>query len=212
MNEGKCIVFGLSAFNSFFTPGTVRTLIRWGADHFDRVEVLLPGYEASFAAIAAGSPPLAAVRKVKHAVKNLRSPARNALEQAGLAPATHTWTKKAGHPRYRDLSQQVAAAYESSERVRQWCDRTTSEHLRQVLDTTPTPGQVALNRCYVLAELPYLMDAAGVVDAPSAVFAYPHSWPLQEALLNGEIPELMPADRHGFVKVSISPRIEEKVP
>src|SRR5438105_1103608 len=47
---GECILVGLSPYNSFFRPAAVETLVGWAAARFDRVEVLLPGFEAAYAA------------------------------------------------------------------------------------------------------------------------------------------------------------------
>lgn len=203
LEKRHCAVLGLSPFNSFFTPRTIRLLVAWADDWFDQVEILLPGYEAAYGQIAAGMAPRAAVRHTLHAVRTLRGAAKTALARVGREPRVHTWTAKAAHPHYQALHRAGIDAFHRDPLFRDLCEQNARAYLRTVTDRVPDADTVARNVDYILAEVPYLLDVAGIVDAESAVFCYPKPWPLQLALFDGHVPTLVPADRHGYAQVTL---------
>ncbi|MGX1887769.1 tRNA-dependent cyclodipeptide synthase [Streptomyces sp. NPDC055287] len=203
LEQRRCAVLGLSPFNSFFTPQAIRSLVAWADARFDRVEVMLPGFEAAFGPIAAGMEPRAAVRHTLHSVRTLRGAAKTAFARVGRKPRVHTWTSKAADPHYRALYRAGADAFHRSAVFRDLCEQTVRAYLRTATGRAPSADAMARNLDYVLAEVPYLLDAAGIVGADSAVFCYPRPWPLQFALFDGRVPQLIPAHRHGFVQVTL---------
>jgi tRNA-dependent cyclodipeptide synthase len=205
---GECILVGLSPYNSFFRPAAVETLVTWAAARFDRLEVLLPGYEAAYAAIAAGRAPRDAVRSARRAVQQLRTPARRALAAAGRPypdALVHTWTRLVTRPRYRELRAVAEHAYRTSPELRALCDETSREGLVSALGREPTPDEVARNLGYVLAEVPFFVDVPGIIGAQTAVFVYNRPSPLVEALFAGVVPELTPARGHASAVVRLTP-------
>jgi tRNA-dependent cyclodipeptide synthase len=205
---GECILVGLSPYNSFYRPAAVEALVTWAAARFDRVEVLLPGYEAAYAAIAAGRAPRDAVRSALRAVQQLRVPARRALTAAGRADPdalVHTWTRLVTRPRYRELRAAAEHAYRTSPELRALCDETSRDGLVSALGREPTADEVAGNLGYVLAEVPFFVDVPGILGVQTAVFVYNRPSSLVEALFAGVVPELTPARGHASAVVHLVP-------
>lgn len=214
LDEKESVLFGLSPFNSFYSTATIETLIAWAARRFAKVEAVLPGYEIAFGPIAAGRAPLDAVRRSLRAVRKMRAVTRRALAAASTETEgrVYTWTQLAGHRRYRELRTMVEQTFHTDRTLRLLCEQTSRDYLRGALGHEPSSRQVELNLCYVLAEIPFILDVPGIIGTRSALLLYNKSWPIQEALCSGAVPALRPEPGHGFATVElVESRLEQVI-
>src|SRR5262249_32830323 len=124
------VLVGLSPQNGRYKPEYIRRLISWLHPRFRSIDVVIPGFEAAYALVAAGYPPARAVHRARRAYRQLHNPAVNALAARGVPAAggpvmsgtgLHaTAASRAARPRSR-------IAYLPDPRIRGACREMTAE-------------------------------------------------------------------------------------
>ncbi|MGX1773786.1 tRNA-dependent cyclodipeptide synthase [Nocardia brasiliensis] len=196
IDAGEAIMIGVSPFNSFYRPSTVKTVVEWAIPRFHHVYVLLPGVEAAQRFIVTGMPPRRAVRKVIAAVQDQRSAARTAMINAHYPdPDQHilVWSRMAGNPRYRALRAQIEQAYHCEPAVQTTITEMVTAVLARTPGARPEAAAVAANVPYVLAETPFVVDAPGILGHRTTVFTYHQPIPLYDLLATEIVAELTPS-------------------
>ncbi|GAA1988340.1 tRNA-dependent cyclodipeptide synthase [Amycolatopsis minnesotensis] len=216
-DQAEHAVIGLSVWNSYFSPRRVEALIGWAARAFTAIDVVIPSYESAYTLVAAGIPPLQAVRRARRAVVKLRVPARRALASAGPGEQhLHTTTSLCGRRRYRYLLRTARAGYQREPALRAACHAVAEQALRSVPGdvaerTPPTADQLAIAARYALAELPLLADAPGIFGKSSSLVLYHRHIPLADPLLSGATDAIGLCPHQGFAiatPATESPRTE----
>ncbi|MGC0423484.1 tRNA-dependent cyclodipeptide synthase [Embleya sp. AB8] len=195
-------LLGLSPFNGYYTPSRVEALVRWAVGRFNRVDCLVPGFEAAHTLSAAGVGPLEAVGRVRRAVNQLRNPALVALSRTGVSVPeehVHTWTQLMSRPEYAALREQARTAYGVDPALRAACRAVARGAVRSISDTEPGEEQIDACVSYPIAELPLIVDSPSIFDVPSSVFVYHRRIELAAALLTAPATGLRSAAQQGYV-------------
>src|SRR5882724_10587094 len=80
---GRHMLFGVSLFNSFFSPARMAELARWALVRFDSVHFLVADKPSTHTLIALGYPAERARAKVEQEARLARNRIRRALADAG---------------------------------------------------------------------------------------------------------------------------------
>ncbi|MFE7454150.1 tRNA-dependent cyclodipeptide synthase [Streptomyces griseus] len=196
------VVLGLSPFNSFYSTQTVTDLCRSAAVSFSDVHVVLPGApESALRYISAGKSPRHAVQRSKRVIHNMRNVARRTLADCGVPDTqsrVHVMTRFVSHPRYQRSRALVETAYRTQPPMREAVHAMTRTALATSTDSEPTPAQIEVNTRYIFAEAPLLLDAAGMLARPSALFVYHRRVPLYDVVAAGEVPGLTVGAGHAL--------------
>ncbi|WP_327234052.1 tRNA-dependent cyclodipeptide synthase [Streptomyces sp. NBC_01317] len=196
------LVLGLSPFNSFYSTQTVTDLCQSAAVSFSDVHVVLPGApESALRYISAGKAPRHAVQRSKRVIHNMRNVARRALADCGMADTdsrVHVMTRFASHPRYQKSRARIETAYRTQTPMREAVHAMTRTALATSLDSEPTWAQIESNTRYIFAEAPLLLDAAGMLARPSALFVYHRRVPLYDVVAAGQVPGLTVGTGHAL--------------
>jgi cyclo(L-tyrosyl-L-tyrosyl) synthase len=211
-------LIGLSPWNGYYRPSRVGELITWACATFDRVDVLLPGFEAAHTLTAAGIEVHDAVHRACRAVKRLRNPARRALERAGIVNPElhlHTWTQLANRPAYSQARARAEQAYLLDPAVRRACRLTARGAVLHAAGTgaaEPTEAQIDEAVGYAIAELPAVVNSPSIFGTETSVFVYHSRMDLVEPLISGESTHLKLAEGQGHAMVTaVSDEREEAV-
>jgi cyclo(L-tyrosyl-L-tyrosyl) synthase len=175
LDRREHVLVGLSPFNGYYTPHLIRRLLTWCHARFERVDALIPGYEAAHTLTSAGLEPREAVHRARRAVSQLRNPAVGALRDCGAAEpggSVHTWTTLANRPAYARLHEQVRRDYAHDPVIRFACRETARAAVRTHMAEEPSERQVDGAVSYPLAELPLLLDSPAIFGVGSSVFVY----------------------------------------
>ncbi len=205
-------LIGLSPFNSYFTPQTIKNLVTWAAKHFSAVDVFMPGYEGAHTLTAAGITPQKAVNRIRQANKMLRNPAISALASCGIPDPecrVHTWTQLLNRSSYRNLRELVRASYTTEPVIRHAHRQISQAVVQRVSKTTPTEQQIDEAVGYSIAELPLFLDSPSIFGVSSSVFIYHRSFEIIKFLVNNSS-ILKVASDQGFTVVMPAEAGEEE--
>lgn len=188
------LVLGLSPFNSFYSMQTVTALCQSAATSFSDVHVVLPGApESALRYISAGKAPRHAVQRSKRVIHNMRNVARRTLADCGVPDTdrrVHVMTRFVSHPRYQKSRARIENAYRTQAPMREAVHAMTRTALAASTGSEPSPAQIEVNTRYVFAEAPLLLDAAGMLARPSALFVYHRRVPVYDVVAAGQVPGL----------------------
>lgn len=195
--------FGMSPGNSYFNFERVRELLRWAIEEFDRIHVWIPDTPTAFTLEAIGYDPRRAAQKARKQSRCLRNRVVRAIEAIGGHDPDAmivTWSDVQDHPAYVRRYRDAVTAFEEDPVFRHAC----LEMSRVVVEKHAKPGvaiseqRLALAARYVLAEVPFFVDAATIVGAPASVFCYHRPEPFHDGLFGGRY-TVRPASNQGYV-------------
>ncbi|MCS0636460.1 tRNA-dependent cyclodipeptide synthase [Streptomyces sp. LP05-1] len=215
VERAESVVLGLSPWNGYYRPRAIEALIDWACSVFRRVDVFVPGYEAAHTLTAAGFTAPEAVHRTRRALSQLRTPARRALERAGVDGPDrhlHTWTQLAGRPQYAASRARAEHAYRTDPAVRRVCRATARAAVRHAAGTEPSEAQIDRAVSYTIAELPLVVDGPAVFGTTTSLFVYHRPMDLLEPLITGEARGLRPAPGQGYAVVTPAGTDQEGFP
>ncbi|MEU6313124.1 tRNA-dependent cyclodipeptide synthase [Streptomyces sp. NPDC047014] len=215
IERGEALAWGISPFNSFYSAATIRRLMRWSLPRFDRVYVLLAGPEAASRFICSGVTPHRAVDKVMTQVHYQRRAAQRAIRDAGYPHAARdviVWTRLYAAPRYQELRALMRDAYDTHTNVRELARSTIAQVLASPTGDPPPRAHIDANVDYVLAEMPFVLDAAALLGHRRAVFAYHRRFPLFDYLATGAVPALRPGAGQTYAQLTLLPESHDERP
>ncbi|MBP2474535.1 tRNA-dependent cyclodipeptide synthase [Crossiella equi] len=145
--------------------------LAWAAHHHEALHVLVLDLPAVHTYRAVGYKTHRALHKARSEGRRLTNRVRRALHALRLAPETLVgWAELVARYRYRVLAEQVRGAYETSPDFRAACQSAAATQLvRRVPGVLCSKGQVQTAVHGLLAELPVLLDGAGILGVPESV-------------------------------------------
>ncbi|MFC0112506.1 tRNA-dependent cyclodipeptide synthase [Kibdelosporangium aridum] len=185
--RGRHAVVGLSPFNGYSSAANIHAIVGWACQHFDQVDVMTAGYEAAYT-LAPVMPPHVAAKRVRKAIRQIRSQAGRALADHGVTSAERhvaCWTQLLERPAYAELFRWSQQVWHQDSTLRTVCEDVA----RVVLSgntTTPTADQVRLAARYAVAELPFFTDSPAIYEVDCSVFIYHRRLPFLDRLLSAQ--------------------------
>jgi tRNA-dependent cyclodipeptide synthase len=208
VEQGEHVVVGLSPFNSYYKAHTIESLIGWAVNTFASVDVLLPGYQATYTMIAAGLEPRAAARRTRRVIGRLGAPALRVLRSEGVTEPerrVQTWTQMAGRARYRAVHRRARDAYREHPQLQELCRQLSAAALSAAGAQNTPQEDIARMTDYVIAELPFFVDSPGIYGTASSVFAYHRSMDTVDLLFTRSVPMLCPVAGQAYATVTVAP-------
>jgi cyclo(L-tyrosyl-L-tyrosyl) synthase len=199
---GRHMLFGVSLFNSYFSPARLAELARWALVRFDSVHFLVADKPSRHTLIALGYPPERARAKVEQEARLARNRIRRALTDAGAADPSCMllgWEDLEHNPGYLRLSDLVRTAFDDDSRFRASCLAISRDYLRH-RGETPTEQQVITASEYFLTELPIGMDTPSILGVPESLCAYHRVLAFADVLQTGP-GWLAPSANQGYLMV-----------
>ncbi|MFD6157548.1 tRNA-dependent cyclodipeptide synthase [Nocardia sp. NPDC060256] len=199
------VFLGISPFNSYFKRARIAELTRWAAAEFAYVQFHLPDVPCVFTLRALGLPEDKARKRAHENGLKMRNRIRDALGSAGLSGLESRvidWTYLAENPVFAELHREAQDLFATHQEFRDRCLETTRNVLRHRLPdgAEPTADQCRLAAQYFLADIPLLIDTAGIVGSESSLYAYHRNIPFIDALFHRELP-MQPVARQGYLTV-----------
>ncbi|WP_246843277.1 tRNA-dependent cyclodipeptide synthase [Allokutzneria sp. NRRL B-24872] len=210
LSTGEHALLGISSFNSYYTDERVDQLLSWAFCEFSRVNVLLPGAEASWIPSMRGADPGRAKKRARQEVARLRRRVQRTLEDLGVDDpdaVTFTWTEVADNAHYDRLLEQAWAGYQDNEEFREACEAISTRVLQTNFGSAnPDPWTRESLIGYLFAELPFLVDTPRILGVPNSVFCYHRESPLVELLSRSSFsPRISPDQGHVVVSIESEP-------
>lgn len=196
------MLFGVSLFNSFFTPARLRELAQWALVRFDSVHFLVADRPSTHTLLALGYAPGRAVAKVSQEARLATNRVRRALAEAGAPdPDAHLldWGDLDRNPGYLRLRELVQTAFDDDERFRSSCMAVSRAYLTH-RGESPTAHQVVTASAYFLNELPIGMDTPSILGVPESLCAYHRVLAFADVLATGP-GWLAPSANQGYLMV-----------
>ncbi|MFG1792827.1 tRNA-dependent cyclodipeptide synthase [Nocardia sp. NPDC049149] len=202
------VLLGISPFNSYFKRVRIVELTRWALGEFAYVQFHLPDVPGVFTLQALGLPADKARKRVRENGSKMRNRIRDGLAAAGLSDLDARvvdWAYLEENPVFVDLLREATDLFASDAVFRDLCLETTRNVLRHRLTdgSEPTIEQCRLAAQYFLADIPLLVDTAGVVGSETSLYAYHRVVPFIDALFRRELP-MQPVARQGYLTVRAS--------
>ncbi|CAM4339680.1 tRNA-dependent cyclodipeptide synthase [Nocardia ninae] len=200
--RGAHVCFGISPFNSYFTPQRIIDLARWGFAEFDAAHFFVPDLPAAYTLEALGYPPARAAHKARRQGQYVRNKIARALTDVGVHEPQRLilgWAELYSNPRYRHLRDQAQRLFDHDPDFRAECVEASRWVLENRLPAggAATDDQLRSAVRYLLAELPLFTDTGAIVGAESSVFCYHQSIGFLQRLYHGEL-AWKPAEGQGF--------------
>ncbi|MGK5558198.1 tRNA-dependent cyclodipeptide synthase [Actinomadura kijaniata] len=180
-------VIGVSPGNSYFSARRLADLARWGAERFDRVDLVHTDLHVAEMYAALGYGPDDARRKAGKNLRGVRAKVRAAVDSVGGAEAgvrARPLSALADIPAYRALHEHVLALLDTDAQFRGVCDALVSSFLsaRVLGGREPTERQRRACLRYVCAEAPLFVDTPAILGVPSSLNCYHQLLPMAELL------------------------------
>ncbi|ALG13568.1 tRNA-dependent cyclodipeptide synthase [Kibdelosporangium phytohabitans] len=199
---GKHMLFGVSLFNSFYSPARLRELASWALVRFDSVHFLVADRPSTHTLIAMGYSPQRAVAKMSQEARLATNRVRRALAEAGAPdPDAHLlgWSDLEQSPGYLRLRDLVQTAFDNDVRFRSSCMEISRAYLTH-RGESPTVQQVITASSYFLNELPIGMDTPSILGVPESLCAYHRVLAFADVLQTGP-GWLAPSANQGYLMV-----------
>jgi cyclo(L-tyrosyl-L-tyrosyl) synthase len=185
--EGAHAVIGVSPGNSYFSAGRVTDLARWGAAHFDRVDLVYTDLHVAEMYEASGYTPEDARRKAVKNLRGVRAKVTNAVaavDPEGRRLRARPMSAFLDDPAYREIHRHLLRRLETDTDFRATCDALIDAFLssKVLAGRTPTARQREVCLAYVCAEAPLFLDTPAIVGVPSSLNCYHQLLPLAELL------------------------------
>ncbi|APU15476.1 MULTISPECIES: tRNA-dependent cyclodipeptide synthase [Actinoalloteichus] len=170
--NGRNIFWSASVRGSYLSVALLTRLLGWAHRRFAEVDVVIPDTTLVHTQLELG-----------HSEKETQERSREecnrvvrAWDQIGLERAPERWhllSEFAECPRYRALLSQAEAAVAQPSPLRRACLHTSRVVLESRRPSVPfTDEQIEQGARYVVAELPFVVDTAGILGVPSSVSFY----------------------------------------
>ncbi|MGW0552511.1 tRNA-dependent cyclodipeptide synthase [Streptomyces altiplanensis] len=175
LEAGEHLVLMVSCGNPYFSVSRLTILLRWAAREIRHVDVVVSDLEMTEATyLARGLEAGKAAKKARADVRQMASRIRRA-RQAASAPKLRVseFGDWAGHPEYhraRDLAQQ--ALQDPAYRTLYRDGTRQAAKARMPEGWEPTEEQITAGLVHSDKALPFVINAAGILDAAHAVTAY----------------------------------------
>lgn len=199
--RGDHALLGVSTGNGYFTQERLLALVNWAGHHFAAVDLMYVDTHIDSTLIAGGAPPAEAARHVKSRLRDIRRKMRRVVERHALPGLrVRALSEFQAEPAYRRARHRVDEALANDPVFSGACVDLVRRYLTGGDPDVPEE-RVRAGMDYLLAELPFFLDAPTIFDVGSSVICYHLSTPVVEYLTrpdNG----VLPADRdHGFLVV-----------
>ncbi|MFB9903471.1 tRNA-dependent cyclodipeptide synthase [Allokutzneria oryzae] len=210
LSTGEHALLGISSFNSYYTDERVEQLLSWAYCEFGKVNVLLPGAEASWIPSMRGANPGRARKRARQEVARVRRRVLRTLEDLGVDDpdsVSFTWTEMADNDHYDRILEESWTSYQANEEFREACEAISTRVLQTNFGTTnPDPWTRESLIGYLLAELPFLVDTPRILGVENSVFCYHRDSPMVELLSRSSFsPRISPNQGHIVVSIETEP-------
>ncbi|WP_069159603.1 tRNA-dependent cyclodipeptide synthase [Nocardia altamirensis] len=206
------VLLGISPFNSYFKRARIAELTRWAVSEFAYVQFHLPDVPGVFTLRALGLPEHKARKRALENGLKMRNRIRDGLASAGLSgldARVVDWAYLEANPVFVDLLREATELFAYDAAFRDLCLETTRNVLRHRLadGSEPTIEQCELAAQYFLADIPLLVDTAGIVGSETSLYAYHRGIPFIDALFRRELP-MQPVAGQGYLTVLASGELD----
>lgn len=195
-------LIAISLFNSYYKLQKVTDLIAWGSRTFSRYHVLIFDMPHSYTLLAKGHGPAEAVHRARKEGKKLRNRVNRIIESHGNAEAVGLvldWADLSRNDRYLALCIEAEAAFHSDPQFRDACIGLTEKILPMIPGADAAIGPIRMLAVrYVLQEIPFLIDTAGIVGQRNSVLCYHRYEDFHEKIFTGKF-KIRPNANQGYM-------------
>lgn len=165
-DRGEHVLIGVSPRNSYFTEARITELLRWSANSFRRIDVIIPDAAEVETWLALGYPDQQARRKARSKAAHIRNRVTRARSAAGV-PADrfrlHLLSEFTSRPDYQSALRVCEEGVAHDSELRELCLRPVRQALKSHLHgCEPTTAQAEIALRYLLAEIPLQIGRAHV--------------------------------------------------
>lgn len=186
--DGDHAVIGVSPGNSYFSQQRLLDLARWGAENFERVDLVHTDLHVAEMYEALGYGADDARRKAVKNLRGVRAKVRTAVEETDDGTGrirSHAMSDFLGNAAYRQLHDELWERLETDAELRRVIDELVGTFLsaKVLADggaATALQREVCLR--YICAEAPLFLDSPAILDVPSSLNCYHQLLPLAELL------------------------------
>ncbi|MEU6132848.1 tRNA-dependent cyclodipeptide synthase [Saccharopolyspora sp. NPDC047091] len=199
--RGDHALLGVSTGNGYFTQERLLSLVNWAGHHFAEVDLMYVDTHIDSTLIAGGATPAEAARHVKSRLRDIRRKMRRVVEQhAAPCLRVRALSEFQAEPAYHRAKHRTDEALATDPVFADACADLVRRFLAGGGADVPAE-RIRAGMDYLLAELPFFLDAPALFGVRSSMICYHLSTPVVEYLSrpdNG----VLPADReHGFLVV-----------
>ncbi len=180
-------IIGMSPGNSYFKDKTVDTLLRYSADHFSPVRVLIAGKPAEHTYRGIGYSPARAKRKARLKANALRNRCMRSMERINGDVALIGWEEEVERDgSYLQELDAIASLYAENAGFREEARAATrtvlSDKLKEGIDSEHAIDE-GVN--YLLEELAFLSASPKIFAEERIAYVYHRRWRIYEDFAGG---------------------------
>lgn len=199
------VILGISPFTSKYNESYIRKLIRWANINFHDFSILLAGEEAKNLLECLGYSTSKSNRKVR---KELNRQIRFCEDEIlrcnkNVTNRIHRFSDFRKNIAYIDIYQQVVNQFNEDSNFRDNCLKMSFEALqskKENINSSLTITAEALEYAaqYVLAELPFFLNANPIINTQETLMAYHAPWELGINIINNKF-KLKMNENQGYI-------------
>ncbi|GAA2808608.1 tRNA-dependent cyclodipeptide synthase [Saccharopolyspora taberi] len=201
--RGEHALIGVSPGNGYFSTDRLTSLAAWAARSFTAVDVVYADLHLATVLGTIGYDREHATRKARKELEGVRRRIRRAVEALGSTSTrfrVSALSEFCTSPVYRELRETVRESLRTDDEIREACELMVDYFLDGKISGRPTPEQLRAGTDYLLAELPFFVDAPRILGVGSSVSCYHSAVPLARVLFSRR-EGLRAVDHQGYLVV-----------
>ncbi|HDG6067139.1 TPA: tRNA-dependent cyclodipeptide synthase [Staphylococcus aureus] len=189
----KHVTLGISPFTSKYNELYIKKIIQWANLNFEEFSILLDGNESKNLLECLGYSSSKANQKVRKEIKRQIRFCEDAILKCNktITNRIHRFSDFKQHISYIELYQQIVNQFNTDSDFRSCCLKMSLKALQSKKENLNKPVLITDESLeyaaqYVLAELPFFLNANPIINTQETILAYHAPWKLGTDIINNK--------------------------
>ncbi|MFD3448389.1 tRNA-dependent cyclodipeptide synthase [Microbacteriaceae bacterium 4G12] len=199
------ITLGISPFTSKYCKDYIDKLITWANENFANITILLAGKESVNILESLGVSELKASRKVRKELNRQKRFCEESLIKNNRdTNCIYTFSDFEDNNVYQNLYKKISICFNNDSYFKESCLKMSEQAMKSkaknmnVSEDIITKEKIEYAAKYVLAELPFFLNAAPIFNVKETILSYHTDWELGKKINNNEF-DLKLSDTQGYI-------------